>query len=107
MKTHTGEKAFKCPYKDCQRAFYEKGNLKTHLRVHTGEKPYHCTIDWCLKSFSTQGHLNDHLKKHKEGKIRPEDPASNSKMESENESSRSIIIQTSINSSKSKEKTAT
>lgn len=53
MKTHIGEKQYVCPYNECKRAFYEKGNLKTHLRVHTGEKPYHCKYDECPKSFST------------------------------------------------------
>lgn len=70
MKTHSGDKEFVCPYKECQRAFYEKGNLKTHLRIHTGERPYHCPVESCPVSFSTQGHLNDHVRKHKEGKFK-------------------------------------
>lgn len=32
--THLEEKPFKCPYKDCNRGFTEKGNLQVHLKTH-------------------------------------------------------------------------
>lgn len=32
MRTHTGEKPFKCPY--CEHRAAQKGNLKIHLRIH-------------------------------------------------------------------------
>jgi len=63
LKKHAGNRDFVCPFENCSKAFYEKGNLKTHLRLHTGEKPYHCTAVGCDKSFATQGHLNDHFSK--------------------------------------------
>ena len=68
LKKHSGTRDFVCPFENCKKAFYEKGNLKTHLRLHTGEKPYHCTHKGCNKSFATQGHLNDHTYKcHRNG----------------------------------------
>jgi uncharacterized Zn-finger protein len=63
MKKHQGLRDFVCPFEDCGKSFYEKGNLKTHVRLHTGEKPYFCQILGCEKAFTTQGHLNDHLRK--------------------------------------------
>ena len=32
--THLEEKPFKCPYKECNRGFTEKGNLQVHLKTH-------------------------------------------------------------------------
>jgi insecticidal toxin complex protein TccC len=71
MNKHEGKREYFCPIKNCRKAFFEKGNLKTHLRLHTGEKPYQCAIEGCEAGFATQGHLNDHFQKtHTEGKIR-------------------------------------
>lgn len=48
---------------NCRKAFYEKGNLKTHLRLHTGERPYVCYVEGCNAGYATQGRLNDHYQK--------------------------------------------
>lgn len=40
MRTHTGEKPYKCRY--CSRAYAESGDLTKHLRQHIGENTYMC-----------------------------------------------------------------
>ncbi|OCT81615.1 zinc finger protein 513 [Xenopus laevis] len=64
MKTHNGEKPFRCP--DCLYASAQLVNLKRHLRTHTGEKPFRC--DHCGFSCSSPGNLKRHQRVHTQEK---------------------------------------
>jgi KRAB domain-containing zinc finger protein len=53
-----------CPEDGCEKAFREKGNLLTHMRIHNGQKPFKCDFADCDNSFSTWGLLQEHKKRH-------------------------------------------
>ncbi|KAI8493441.1 hypothetical protein Bbelb_288380 [Branchiostoma belcheri] len=62
MRTHTGEKPYKCDHGQCDYSTAWKSDLDRHVAKHTGEKPYKC--DQCDYSAARKANLDKHLTKH-------------------------------------------
>jgi uncharacterized Zn-finger protein len=53
---------------NCEKAFREKGNLLTHMRIHSGQRVYKCEYGDCEMSFPNSGLQLDHAKDHQGSK---------------------------------------
>uniref|UniRef100_A0A2K5C8Z3 C2H2-type domain-containing protein n=1 Tax=Aotus nancymaae TaxID=37293 RepID=A0A2K5C8Z3_AOTNA len=62
LRTHTGEKPYKCTWEGCDWRFARSDELIRHYRKHTGAKPFQCGV--CNRSFSCSDHLALHMKRH-------------------------------------------
>ena len=59
MRTHTGERPYRCPHVGCDRAFADKSNLRSHLLIHNANgKHYVCTR--CNRAFAQKRYLHKH-----------------------------------------------
>lgn len=62
MRTHTGEKPYKCTY--CDRAFAQSNDCNKHLKQHLGENIYQCEL--CPLRFPLARDLRVHFATHKD-----------------------------------------
>ena len=63
IRTHTGDKPFKCTHPCCDYAAAVKYALDNHIRTHTGEKPYKCTQPGCDYAAAQKSNLDAHIRR--------------------------------------------
>lgn len=76
LRSHTGEKPFKCPVAACGKIFTRSYDLTRHKELHSGLHKYRCAFEengiklGCGKGFHKKGDLNRHLRRNNASQCR-------------------------------------
>lgn len=76
LRSHTGEKPFKCPVPECGKLFTRSYDLTRHKDLHGGLHRYRCAFEengiklGCGKGFHKRGDLNRHLRRNNASQCR-------------------------------------
>ena len=91
VRTHSGERPYRCSVPGCKKLFATSTELKTHMVVHSGRKPHECPI--CGEGFADSSNLSKHKKTHYVGMYKCPEPSCGARMKRWDQMRRHIASQ--------------